>query len=632
MASVIRIKNITIRTATNQATYDFEGSLTLITGSIGVGKSSLLELLKYGLGGSAKLMPAIRGNVKTVEVNAEFSGHPYRFLREMGDTKVDVLDVATGEIVGPWSVTNRKYMPKASQQLLTVLGLPADLRIPRRRVKPTSDTVGISFFDLYRYIYLGQNEIDTSVVGHSDKNLDNKRRAVFELLYGLNSPELINLAVRKGEWLDKEKSLRSSAAAVKEFLLQSNEPDMAQLQRLEAEAEAELESARELLAAVREDSEALLQSQRSLRDRVSTLRANLTELAASSDAISGDIHKSRSLLAQLRLEQQALGRASVARHALSGLEFSVCPRCLQDVAARAVPSDCCTLCLQPEEAVDEDISGETKRLASQIAETEALLAEDERALEFRRMEKRGIDNALAEATMELDRSTAELISPRLEEVQSLSMQIARLEAQIEQLEASSARWSNYKLTLDEADEASRSARALDSKEQELQETLAANRVRLDELAEVFDGIVRSLRLPWYRSADIDRESYMPVVNGEQFDELSVGGARKTIVNLAYHLANLQYALTSDLAYPGLLIVDSPRKNIGQTAEDVAVAREVYTSFVRLAQESGDSVQLIIADNSVPAFAAEGYSELHFSYEDPVVPGVPHPGEGVERVQ
>ncbi|MGW4933488.1 AAA family ATPase [Streptomyces sp. NPDC004166] len=631
MASSIKIKDITIRTSTDQATYTLEGPLTLITGSIGVGKSSLLELLKYGLGGSAKLMPAIRSNVKVVEINAEFSDRPYRFIREMGETTVDVLDVATGEIVGPWSVTNRKYMPKASQQLLTVLGLPADLRIPRRRVSPTSDTVGISFFDLYRYIYLGQNEIDTSVVGHADKNLDNKRRAVFELLYGLNSPELINLAVKKGEWLDKEKKLRSSAEAVKEFLLQANEPDMDQLRRLENEAQSNLESARELLTAVRSDSDALLQSQRALRDRVSMLRAELTELSAGSDATSGDIHKSRSLLAQLRLEQQALGRADVARHALSGLEFSVCPRCLQDVANRGTPSDRCALCLQPEEHLEEDIGGESKRLASQIAETEALLAEDESALELRRVEMRGIEASLAEATMELDRSTADLISPRLEEVQSLSMQIARLEGQIEQLEASSARWSNYKLTLDEADEAQRSARALDSKEQELQNTLAANRVRLDDLAEVFDAIVRNLRLPWYRSANIDRESYMPVVNGEQFDELSVGGARKTIVNLAYHLANLQYALASDLAYPGLLIVDSPRKNVGQTTEDVAVAAEVYYSFVRLAQEFGHAIQLIVADNSVPDFVSDNYPELHFSYENPVVPGAPHPGEGVERV-
>ncbi|MFF9587482.1 AAA family ATPase [Streptomyces achromogenes] len=631
MASVIRIKDITIKTPAHRATYLFDGPLTLITGSIGVGKSSLLELLKYGLGGSAKLMPAIRANVATVEVNAEFSGRLYRFQREMGDTKVDVLDVLTGEIIGPWSVTNRKYMPKASQQLLTILGLPADLRIPRRRVKPTSDTVGVSFFDLYRYIYLGQNEIDTSVVGHADKNLDNKRRAVFELLYGLNSPELINLAVRKGEWLDKEKSLRNSAAAVKEFLLQANEPDMDQLRRLGREAETELESARGLLTAVRDDSEALLRSQRFLRDRVSRLRSALTEVSASSDAISGDIHKSRSLLAQLRLEQEALGRADVARHALSGLEFSVCPRCMQDVTARVAPSNCCTLCLQPEERVEEDLAGEAKRLASQIAETESLLAEDEEGLESRRAERRGIEADLAEATMELDRSTAELITPRLEEVQSLSMQIARLEARIEQLEASSARWSNYKLTLDEADEALRSASALDSKEQELQESLAANRVRLDELAEVFNATVRNLRLPWYQSADIDRETYMPVVNGGQFDELSVGGARKTIVNLAYHLANLQYALENDLAYPGLLIVDSPRKNVGQTAEDSAVANEVYKAFARLVEEFGNSVQLIVADNSVPDFVADSYPELHFSYENPVVPGAPHPGEGVERV-
>ncbi|WP_330236474.1 AAA family ATPase [Streptomyces sp. NBC_00566] len=632
MASLIRIKNVTIRTSTHQAVYPFDGPLTFITGSIGVGKSSLLELLKYGLGGSAKLMPAIKANVQIVEVNADFAGRSYRFIREMGDTKVDVLDVDSGEIVGPWSVTNRKYMPKVSQQLLAILGLPGDLRIPRRRVKPTSDTVGVSFFDLYHYIYLGQNEIDTSVVGHADRNLDNKRRAVFELLYGLNSPELVSLSVRKGEWLDREKSLRSGAAAVKDFLLKANEPDMDRLQRMEREANEQLDTARELLNIVRNDSESLILAQRALRDRVSSLRAELTELSAGADAVDADIYKSQALLAQLNLEQQALSRADVARHALSGLEFSVCPRCMQDVTRRTVPSDCCTVCLQHEERVEQDFGGEAKRLASQIAETKKLLSEDEREVEVRRAAKRVVETALAEATMELDRSTAELITPRLEEVQSLSMQIARLEAQLEQLQASSGRWSNYKLSLEEADEARRKAGELDSREQELQEELAANRVRLDELAEVFDATVRSLRLPWYQSADIDRDTYLPVVNNEQFDDLSVGGARKTIVNLAYHLANLQYALESDLAYPGLLIVDSPRKNVGQTAEDSAVAEEVYKSFGRLVEEFGEQIQLIVADNSIPEFAAENYPELHFSYDNPVVPGAPHPGEGVERLQ
>ncbi|MEV6261191.1 AAA family ATPase [Streptomyces sp. NPDC051784] len=633
MGSSIRINLVTVKTENEQAAYSFAQPVTFITGSIGVGKSSLLELLKYGLGGTANLMPAIRNNVRFVEVEASFQGQNYRFIREMGETTIDVIDTETGEIIGPWSVTNRKYMRKASQQLLGLLGLPADLRIPKRRVKPTSDTVGISFFDLYKYIYLGQNGIDTSVVGHTDRNLDNKRRAVFELLYGLNSPELIDLAVQRGKWLDREKHLTASAEAVKDFLSQGNEPTPDQLRALEVEAQGDLESAHEMLQAVRTESEALLSSQREIRDRVGSLRSRLSELSAFRDITAGDVHKSESLLAQLRLEQQAMQRVDVAHSALSGLEFSACPRCLQEVANRSVPDEHCLLCMQPESVTERSGTGELKRLSSQILETQALLSQDENALNSWKMEIRRVERQLAELTMELERSSSELISPQLEEVQSLSMRIARLEAKLEQLEASSARWSNYNSTLEEARAAASEAALVGVAEADLQATLTENRTRVSDLSRVFNATVRDLRLPWYQSAGIDPDNYMPVVNGEHFEDLSVGGARKTIVNLAYHLANLQYAILHDeVAYPTLLIVDSPRKNVGQTEEDMAVGRQTYLSFLRLQAERGSAFQIIVADNSIPGGLPSEYSELHFTYDAPVVPGVPHPGESVERVR
>ncbi|MFC7918503.1 AAA family ATPase [Streptomyces cinereoruber] len=623
---------MTIKTANGQAGYSFHQPVTFITGSIGVGKSSLLELLKYGLGGTAKLMPAIRSNVQSVQVEASFQGRNYCFAREMGETILDVVDTDSGEVIGPWSVTNRKYMSKASQQLLVLLGLPADLRIPKRRVNPTSDTVGISFFDMYRYIYLDQNGIDTSVVGHTDRNLDNKRRAVFELLYGLNSPELINLAIQKGKWLDREKQLNANAEAVKNFLDQANEPSPEQLQSQEIEARTNLEWTYEMLQAVRDESEALLGSQREMRDQVSALRSRLSELSALRDIVAGDVHKSESLLAQLRLEQQAMQRVEAANNALSGLEFSACPRCLQDVTRREVPAGHCLLCMQSEEVADRGETGELKRLANQISETQALLLQDEDALSSCTEDVRGVERRLAELTMELERSSSQLISPQLEEVQTLSMRIARLEAKLEQLEASGARWGNYKATLEEAVAAANEATLIERSEAELQLSLMENRARISELSRVFDETVRGLRLPWYQSASIDPDSYMPVVNGEHFEDLSVGGARKTIVNLAYHLANLQYAILNEqVAYPTLLIVDSPRKNVGQTAEDVEVGWQTYLALMRLQVNHGNSFQVIVADNSIPDDLPFEYSELHFTYDAPVVPGVPHPGEGVERV-
>ncbi|MFJ4930593.1 AAA family ATPase [Streptomyces sp. NPDC088736] len=633
MGATIRIHQLAIKTRTEEAVFQFSDQVTVVTGSIGVGKSSLLELLKFGLGAtSAKLMPAVEQNVTAVEVQVTFGSRRYTLIREVGQNTVDVVDYSTGELIGPWSVTNRKYMPKASQELLAALGLPADLRIPRKRTKPTSETVGVSFFDLYKYIYLGQNDIDTQVVGHANSHLDLKRRAVFELVYGLNSPELIDLAILKGKWADRATQLKSRAEAIKDFLAQADEPEAEQLESLERDTRRALEEATSMLDNVRNESGAVLEAQRGARERVSQLRRQLGELIAVRDATAADVRKSGSLMAQLRLDQQALQRADVAHRALSGLEFASCPRCLQDVRDREVPIGHCLLCTQPEEVSSEFDSGELKRLAAQISETQSLLNEDEEALELQQARVREVEEDLAEVTMELERTASALISPQLEEVQGLAMEIARYEAQLEKIESSAARWSNYQSSVDEASDAEEEAVRVAQQESALQEDLSSNQSRIDDLSLVFNEIVGALQLPWYVSAKIDEDTYLPIVNGAKFDDLSVGGARKTIVNLAYHLANLKYGLSHpDTLYPTILIIDSPRKNIGQTAEDSIVGEKVYEYIMHLRAEFEGSFQVIIADNDVPTGTPEGYAELHFTYDAPLVPGVSHPGEGVETV-
>lgn len=632
MGSKIRFLRLTISTRNARADYDLTDSVTVVTGSIGVGKSSLLELLKYGLGGSAKLMPAIRKNVTSVEMDVAFSESRYILRREMGENTVDVLDVNSGEIIGPWAVTNRKYMPKASQQLLSLLGLPAELRIPKKRVQPTGETVGLSFFDLYRYIYLSQNGIDSNVVGHIDRNLDNKRRAVFELLYRLNSPELIDLAVRRGEWMDRASQRKSNADVVKDFLEQSGDPEPERLTSMAANCANELDATREMLDSVRRSSSAVLDSQQALRANVTVLREQLDEALAARDASRADALKSESLLAQLRLEEQALQRASVSRRTLSGLDFAVCPRCLQSVRDRAGELAHCLLCLQPEPITTGNETGELKRLQAQLAETQSLLDGDRKALDANNAEIHSLETRLAEATLELERTSSALISPRLEEVQSLSMRMARLEAQLEYFDAVASRWANYREALDYAQEAATEAVNVASLEQRLQESLIDNQSKIDALSETYDSIVEELRLPWYESAQIDNSTYLPMVNGEHFDELSVGGARKTIANLAYHLANLEYALDDDdLLYPTLLVVDSPRKNVGQTRDDAAVGVEIYRHIASLKEARGGDFQLIIADNDIPSDMAGEFNVIHLTYENPLVPGIGHPGESVDTV-
>ena len=57
MGQPLIIERLTVHTDSHSAAYDFSPGVTAIAGPIGSGKSSMLELIKYGLGGRAGSCP-----------------------------------------------------------------------------------------------------------------------------------------------------------------------------------------------------------------------------------------------------------------------------------------------------------------------------------------------------------------------------------------------------------------------------------------------------------------------------------------------------------------------------------------------------------------------------------------------
>lgn len=71
MAKRLRLRALTITTETTEKTYRFAKDLTVITGSVSTGKSSLLMLIKYTFGGSAVLTPAVAEHVQYVTLEVQ---------------------------------------------------------------------------------------------------------------------------------------------------------------------------------------------------------------------------------------------------------------------------------------------------------------------------------------------------------------------------------------------------------------------------------------------------------------------------------------------------------------------------------------------------------------------------------
>ena len=99
MPQPFRLVSLRVQTAQTHRTYDFHRSLTVITGSVGTGKSSLLMLVKHALGGRAALTPAVRENVTSVTLELVVGTQHLRLRRAVPDPhgQVEVLDL-TGSV------------------------------------------------------------------------------------------------------------------------------------------------------------------------------------------------------------------------------------------------------------------------------------------------------------------------------------------------------------------------------------------------------------------------------------------------------------------------------------------------------------------------------------------------------
>jgi hypothetical protein len=79
----------------------------------------------------------------------------------------------------------------------------------------------------------------------------------------------------------------------------------------------------------------------------------------------------------------------------------------------------------------------------------------------------------------------------------------------------------------------------------------------------------------------------------------------------------------DTFYPGLLILDTPRKSIG--GQNSRILNGLYRELDSLAQAYPDRLQVIVADNDPPKSILQNWHVETFDYEAPAVRTVAHPG-------
>jgi hypothetical protein len=639
VTSIFRIDAVELDTTEGAVRYEFPSDLTVLAGPTGVGKTTLLEMIKYGLGCTAKLAPVAIDHVNDVTVDitigsSRASSRPSRLrISRNIDTRkgrtARVTDLATGERLPDHHTDEGE--PGLSRLLMTALGLPADMRAAARSAGSSNAGNRITFADLFTFVYVRQAEINHDIAYSQDSYREPKRKTVFELLFGITTPGILkmrsDLNALNAEVTTTEAEHRNVLAFLRDSRTTSRteaERAMSDARAAEAQAEADQAGLREEIDPIT-DRETL------------TLRDLLTDaeraLADARDTVTSLTRQQADYAGERRRVQADLDRYQRMRDAgerLASIEFSVCPRCMQSLDLRPlpVPYGSCRVCLQPDPVAvapqTEDDLYETRQLKDQITEMADQLEATAGQLAAAYEAVTNREQLVKRLSAALDERTARRITPRLQAFGDAVQRLATARARQKELELVLRQW-------DRADDIGTSAERLRAERERLRSAIASAQTTLDDrrseiltsLNEEFQETVRALGIPGVQTATIHPSNYLPLLNDRPFADFSSGGGIITAVQVAYWTSLLAVALRyGDTAYPALLIIDSPRMALN---EQEALPAALYRRLVTQADASPGQVQFIIADNQLPARYRRDYDEIDFTYESPTVSTVHHPG-------
>jgi AAA domain len=629
VTSKVRIDAVAVDTTEGLVEYQFPSDLTVLAGPTGVGKTTLLELIKYGLGCDGLLAPVAREHVNDVILDVTIGNSQFTLRRSLDKRKgqrVRVTDRITKERLPDHHVSAAQ--PSLSALLMNALGLSPDMRAATRRSGSTNAGDRITFADLLTFMYVAQSDINREIAHSLEPYREPKRKSVFELLFVLTDANVLRLRSELNTLNNEVAKAEAHYQMVLEFLRDSGTTSRADAVQATAAALSDEQAADDALAEFRNAVDPVTDRETlTIRDMLSGAESSLDEARQALVSVARQQAECASERRRVQADLDRYHRMRDAGARLASIEFTVCPRCMQSLTERPVPDDTCRVCLLPDPvtaAQARDDSYEERQLSDQLVEMEGQLETLGEQVATITEAVAAREQLVKSLSAELDVRTRERIAPRLQAFGDMMQKRATARVRQQQLEQILRQW-------DRADDIGAVAKQLRTDREEKRSDLdhAEENLRLrreeilTELNEEFQSTVIALGVPGVEDATIHPTNYLPLLNGESYQTFSKGGGIITAIQVAYWTSLLAVALRrNDTYYPTLLIIDTPQLALNNQ-EQITVP--LYRRLVGQADASQGRVQFLIADNELPSDYRGYYAQMNFSYDHPTISTVPHPG-------
>ena len=647
--------------------------LSIIAGPTNTGKTSILELIAYALGGSSYPdHEEIVRQVRAAVVEADTTFGPITVERAIEASTALLFDTSldrAGETVPqPYPVDPPSDPASLSSLLLSTV----DLNEIQLKVAPTqreSATQIMSFRNLmWLCMVLNERVGSAQILWEGNHNKNRKLIQTVDAIFGVHENEGADLASRITRLNEQVTEARREIKALEDFIREQGSTPREQLQGVIDSAEAELATVRSELDRLDWEEAASAQVVRELRDRHQRAARGAIQARQRLRDREALVSRYASLRAQYNDDIRKLTFLKQAKSIFDQLSVQVCPACLGKLPkAPSVQAGKCNMCSQE---VSSAVTSLTLGAMASARETVAGLENDE-SLEppngkIPRQKERvdSFDEVHLDDAAALEAISADLTSTRrrFKELNEYWLQLnnslpalreARVQAEAAEaaLAAEVDRAASGKVTpyvaarenllarrqaasvrRDRANAGMKQWRSVEQRQRrlevmagELAELRSQNRSSktrpdrnemLARLSGRYRQILADFEYPKHNNTGSIDSNLVPSVRHRPYRSASSGG--QVLQTLAWALAIFEVAYEQGANHPGFLLIDTPQKNLGGKAAendeefaDVRLVERFYRHIIRWLDGAGRGAQIIIVDNTPPTIA-EPYIAVQFT--------------------
>jgi len=604
--------------------------LSVIAGPAMTGKTSIIDFIKYCLGDDehpqhAEVLAAVRAAVLETELNGDptvieraASGEPSKFASIWRGTRLSDINAAAELRVS----TEPPSDPDGLSQLVLSSCNLDGIELPDSATNPDTATQLLSIRDVFRVMFVPNDRLgSTNLVFENSRHMvKQKFGQTIDVMFGVHNNEQAVLAGRLRLAREAARAAELSANTLRR-IADDEHPrgalvlaaDLAEAEALVDQLEGELTN---------------LDSQRRSTEQASQeLRATLVAAQAAASAARVRTRDRRSLIDRLDAlrgqyadDKRKLNFLLDAERLFDPLQVVTCPACFNKLEAVPTVTDgTCSLCHSmvtaptdvegddeastPNMVLEAELRAVSKRLKSlnnYVARLDAHL----RVLVDESIEADAAADAAAQAVDDITNSPAPWLALR----DGLSRRITEARLAVQAAQAGVKAWDRVAEADANHERLVVNARRIYTESRQLRQT-ADRRAVIRAMSERFGEILAAIGYPKLANPYIG-DDLIPHVRNLPYTAASSGGM--VLISLAWTLALWEIAHEREADAPGLLVIDSPQKNLGHKAAedgdqdfaDATLIENFYAHAKKWLAEDGIGAQLIVVDNSPPATVAD----------------------------